>query len=182
MKNTRQEIENTLKELCEQVREKMKNSYALDFVNETIATDSAYFSDSFSEFADNNTSIYYSEQREYFNENTSECEDALLELYDSETIADIIKNEGLDSLVCKAGALGEYMAIERELYENEDDIKRALIIDYLLDNLDCVDIDNCNCEGLREFIDNLDCVDMSRIDELIDEAKAAKVLIDESED
>lgn len=68
---------------------------AFDFVETYEATSSAYFCEAFQEFADSQTSFYYADQRRYYEEHSSACEDALVELYDPDYLADIIKKEGL---------------------------------------------------------------------------------------
>lgn len=119
------------------------NPISHDFVNDNSLEQINYLSDAFSECADNETSLYYSDQRDYFNDHPQECENALLELYDKDSLADIIKNEGLDSLICKAGACGEYEANLSDLYENEDEIKEALTLKYLEEHKD-------DFKGLKE--------------------------------
>lgn len=127
--NKKELLENIKKEL-----EERTSDYALDFVADYDLKhlSSDYLGDCFHEFADNNTSIYYSDQRKYFEEHSTECEDALLELYDGDFLAEKIKKEGLDSLLCFAGAIGEYDAIYNELANDEENIKKLLVIRYLL--------------------------------------------------
>ena len=122
------------------------NDSSKDFVDDHNADDSVDLYDAFTEFADSRTSIYYSDQRQYYNEHTEECERALLELYDSNSIADYIKKNGLDGLICHAGAVGEYEAIYRELSEDDDKIVQCLMIKYLMDyceQLSADDVDTC---------------------------------------
>lgn len=119
------------------------NEISRDFVNESALENIRYLSDHFHEQADQMTSVYYADQRDYFNNHPQECENALLELYDKDSLADIIKNEGLDSLICKAGACGEYEANLSDLYENEDEIKEALTLKYLEEHAD-------DFEGFKE--------------------------------
>lgn len=137
------------------------NSISSDFINDRALLDSDYISDSFSEYADGATSIYYSDQWNYYVDNSSKCEDALLEFYDPDSIADLIKKEGLYHLCCKAGALGQYVENESELYEDEEKIKRCLIIDYLLninEYLDPSDIEEIAQEDFDRWDDYADLV------------------------
>ena len=132
-------MENTKKEILDQIKKEIEeetSDRALDFVSDYSLENNAndYLCDMFNEFADNNTSIYYSNQRKYFNEHSTECEDALLEFYDGDSIAEKIKKNGLDSLLCLAGSLGEYEAIYSELSQDEENIKKLLVIRYLLKN------------------------------------------------
>lgn len=108
------------------------NDISKDFADERALSDSDYISDSFTEYADSAVSIYYRDQYNYYVDNSEQCENALLELYDRDSLADIIKKEGLYNLCCKAGACGAFMENERELYDDLLNIKVCLIIDYLL--------------------------------------------------
>ena len=93
------EIKENLEQLFNEAYSELSDT-SKDFVGEHSADESSYLDDAFREFADSNTSIYYSDQRQYFNEHTEECENSLLESYDSDSIADYIKNNGLDGLIC----------------------------------------------------------------------------------
>lgn len=126
-----QEQKNNLQELRDSYLSKI-NDLSIDFVNDHALSDDSYISDSFTEYADGAVSVYYTDQHNYYVEHSEECESALLELYDPQSIADIIKNEGLYHLNCKAGAIGAYCENERQLYEDEDNILKALIVDYCL--------------------------------------------------
>lgn len=123
------ELERIKKELTEQM-----NGSAVDFSNEQDINYNDYLADLFHEWADNNTSIYYCDQHKYYEEHPTECEDALLELYDGDFLAQKIKQEGLYNLVCFAGAVGEYEAIYRELSQEEENIIKVLAINYLLEH------------------------------------------------
>lgn len=126
---------NEIKERLETIKkdlEESMNNYSLDFVSDYSIESSSYFSDAVSEFADNNISVYYSDQFKYYEEHTSESEDALLELMDGESITQMIKKEGLYNLCCYAGVCGQYYEITADLYEDEENIKKLLVIRYLL--------------------------------------------------
>ena len=144
--------------------EKECNDYSLDFVSDYEADDSSYLSDAFTEWADNDISIYYSDQFKYYEENPSECEDALLELYGGESIADKIKKDGLYSLCCLAGVCGQYNEITGDLYEDEEQIKKLLVVRYLIKH----DLYNLSDEELDELLDEAESADINRIDELLD--------------
>ena len=115
-----------------------QESYALlsdiskDFVDDSALSDSDYISDSFTEYADGAISIYYSDQHDYYLENSEECENALLELYDGDSLAQMIKKEGLYNLCCHAGVCGMFRKNESDLYDDIENIKVCLICDYLL--------------------------------------------------
>ena len=140
------------------------NSISLDFLRDYDLTSSSYLSDAFTEYADGATSIYYSDQRAYFNEHSTECEDALLELYDKESIANIIKERGLDSLLCLAGACGEYNANYADLSEDEENITKLLVIRWLLKN----DIFTLEESELAELLDEAADYRNDRISDLLD--------------
>lgn len=136
------------------------NSISSDFVDDRALSDSSYISDSFTEYADSAVSIYYTDQHNYYVEHSEECENALLELYDPESLADIIKKEGLYNLTCKAGAVGAYMENERELYEDQEGITKILIIDYCL---------NCDIYLTEEQIEEIASNDFDRWDDYAEE-------------
>ena len=126
--------ENVLKikrELEEQV-----NDISLDFVSyyDIETCSNHYLSDLYMECSDDHIGVYYSQQYKYFEENPTECEDALLELYDGESIAQMIKEDGLYALCCRAGVCYKYNKNYNELCEDEDNIKKLLIVRYLIKN------------------------------------------------
>ena len=132
------------------------NDISKDFADERALSDSDYISDSFTEYADSAVSFYYSDQHAYFLEHSDKCEEALLELYDPNSIADDIKNNGLYYLCCKAGACGAFMENERELYDDLLNIKVCLIIDYLLninEYLELADIEEIAEQDLDRWDD-----------------------------
>ena len=129
---------NEQKRILENYREDqiaIMNYISCDFVNDYSLTSGCYVSDSITEYADNAISVYLKDQHNYFLENSEECEAALLEYYDSDSIASLIKNEGLYNLCCRAGACGAFMKNSNDLYDDIERIKICLIIDYLL-NID----------------------------------------------
>lgn len=124
-----------------------------DFVEERKdLNNGGYFGDAFHEFADSNTSIYYADQKNYYLVHQEECDNALLELYDAESITELIKDEGVTSLMCKAGALGEYQAIYYELAGAEKEIKQLLALNYLIDNFDEFS-DNLTAEKVTDILE-----------------------------
>lgn len=157
------EIKKKLYELKEQMEE-TASGYSLDFVSDYEADSSSYLSDAFHEFADNNISVYYSDQFKYYEENQSECEDALLELCDGETIMEKIKHEGLYNVCCYAGVCGEYNKITSDLYEDEEIIKKLLVIRYLLK----YDIFTMTAEQVAEMLEEVEAANINKIDELKD--------------
>lgn len=127
-----------------------------DFADERALSDSDYISDSFTEYADSAVSIYYRDQYNYYVDNSEQCENALLELYDKDSLADMIRKEGLYNLCCKAGACGAFMKNESDLYDDLLNIKVCLIIDYLLninEYLELADIEEIAEQDLDRWDD-----------------------------
>lgn len=143
-----------LKELRNELSNNLSD-YSLDFLNDCRIEDNCYISDYISEFADRNTSIYYSEQRKFYYDNTELCENALIEFgYDLNQM--LKEGDTLDDLICKVGAIGEYMQIENILNDELEDIIKILIIDYIeANNIQCdIDIlDNIDIYRLEKFSD-----------------------------
>ena len=123
------------KTILEQMRVEayaLLNDISKDFVNDRALSDSDYVSDSFTEYADSAISIYYTDQYNYYVDHSADCEDALLEFYDKDSLAEMIKKEGLYNLCCKAGVCGAFRVNETQLYDDLANIKVCLIIDFLL--------------------------------------------------
>lgn len=135
------------------------NSLSQDFANDRALSDSAYISDAITEYADGAISIYYTDQYNYYVEHSEECENALLELYDGDSIAQLVKSEGLYNLCCKAGVCGAFQENERQLYDDLENIKICLIIDYCL---------NCDIFLTAEQIEDIAQNDFDRFDDYCD--------------
>ena len=119
MKNYKQHLYYAIRE--EASDPENMNEYSQDFINDYDATYNDYFCDAFSAFADNNTSIYYNQIRDFMKNNI-------------EAVNDAINEFGWDGCGCdlyKAGQMAEYMQIERELYDDFDDIKKCLALDLI---------------------------------------------------
>lgn len=150
--------------------EETMNSSSIDFVNDYSINnnENQYLSDLITEYADSSISIYYVDQYNYWNDHTDDCEQALLDLYDAETLKDIIKSQGLYNLCCTAGVCGQFNNIERELYDDIDNICKCLLLNYMIDNFykftkkdasyidDVIDITNYNnIDRMNELLNNL---------------------------
>ena len=152
------------KQILEQMRAEsyaLLNDISKDFVDDRALSDSDYISDSFTEYADSAISIYYTDQHNYYVDHSEQCEQALLELYNKDSLADIIKKEGLYYLCCKAGACGAFMENERQLYEDQENITICLIIDFLLninEYLKPSDIEEIGAQDLDRWDDYADQV------------------------
>ena len=150
-----QEQKNNLKNLRDDYLCAM-NAISSDFTDDHALSDSSYISDSITEYADSAVSIYYVDQHNYYVDHSDECESALLEFYDPESIAQIIKNEGLYYLNCKTGAVGAFVKNEEQLNEDKEGIIKILIIDYCL---------NCDIYLTEEQIEEIALNDFDRWDD-----------------
>ena len=115
-----------------------------DFVGDWRADSGAWICDAFSEYADGAISIYTRDQLNYFVEHQDECETALLNMYDAQSLYDVIKNEGLVSLEAKAAVYCMYENNYNHLSEDTANILICILIDWLIGHdldLDC-DLDN----------------------------------------
>lgn len=158
---TKQEIKTLLENIKKELEE-TASDYALDFVSDYEADSSSYLSDAFNEWADNSVSVYYSDQFKYYEEHATECENALLELYDSESIADKIKKDGLYSLCCLAGVCGQYNEIMGELWKDEETIKKLLVVRYLLK----YDIFDLTADQVAEMLEEVEAENINSINDL----------------
>ena len=82
---------------------------------------SGYISDIFQEIADGETSIYYSDIIKYIADNVEAVNDAIQEF----------GWDGCGADLYKAGQMAEYLAIERDLYNNEDEVKQLYAANYI---------------------------------------------------
>ncbi len=141
-------IEASMNEITEKI-----NDYSIDFLDDYAGLEVRYLRDLIDEFADNNISVYYSDQRKYYNDHYKECNDALLNYgYD---LNELLKECGdLDGIICRAGAIGEYDAIYTQLIEDE-----KAIIEYLrLYNLLQI-INELSIKKIEKYFENIlfDC-------------------------
>ena len=148
----------------EQLKDYLKDLYGT--VSEDLADCqySEYISDSISESADSFTSIYCSDRREFYYNNTELCMDAFRELgYELKDFDD------LDDAICRAGAVGEFMSLERQAYDELKEILNNYAVNYILRN--DIKITRQQLEDLLEEIElNYDRFDrFDEIDDLINE-------------
>lgn len=144
---------------------KTMNDSSIDFVNDCglEVNENNYIDDCFRDFADSSTSIYNATQRDFYFNHSALCDKVLLERYSGEDIAKIIKEDGLDALICEAGAIGEYETILNELYEDGDEIVQCLAIKYVLKHLEFV----VNFNEAYEKIENMCFYDVKRFGDII---------------
>lgn len=142
------------------------NEISSDFISSYSLDSYGYICDSIMEFADSETSIYYSYRKEFYNNNVELCENALLDYgYD---INELLKNgDSLDDIMCKAGAIGEFMKNEQDLYDDIENIILYLICDYVLENNINISIDD-----IENISNNINSGD--RWSNIIDEIEATQ--------
>ena len=97
--------------------------YGEDYIYDDY-TGYTYIDDSFREFADSNTSIYYTQIINFIAEHVEEVNDTINEF----------GWDGCGGDLYKAGQMAEYEMIYRDLIDHADDICLALAYDYLMDN------------------------------------------------
>ncbi len=161
---------NYLHEELNNIKKGFGDSYANDFIEE-VDNNCRDLGDAMNEFADSHASVYYSEQREYYYNNESECMDALNEYgYNLEDMA----REGmtLDDMICKAGAIGEYKAIYEEIAGEEEKIRQALAIKFLLDDFE-IEKQELTKEQYQEIYDYIfACADSEEPEDNADNLRA----------
>lgn len=112
-----------MKNLNELLNELKGNIYdtSEDFIFDYSASDSAYICDAFTEFAGSRVDIYYSDRAKWFGEHWDLVTDANDEL-------------GSTGDVMQDIAQAQFLQLERELYDDIEDIILALAYKYLMDN------------------------------------------------
>lgn len=105
-----EELEKEIEELENELNERGK-----DFYNDYDITSTKYLSDLFHEYADSNTSIYYSDIEEYYKTHIVESSNALKDF--GYTLNDF---EDLEDAMHRGSQLAEYTEIYTELAVNED--------------------------------------------------------------
>lgn len=167
----------TSKNILENIKKEIESEsddLVLDFVGDYDIESVHYLGDCFHEFADNNISVYYCDQFKYYEEHATECEDALLELYDKDSIVQKIRDEGLYNLCCFAGVCGQYNEQTGTLYSEEEHIKKLLVIRYLLKN-DIYLFDNEQINDILEQCEDYNIDEGSQLIDLIND-KISEIL------
>lgn len=167
MKNYKQALFNAISDSTNTTRENL-NDYSQDFITDHDADSSQYICDAINEFADNNTSIYYSSIKEYICNNFDAVEEAINEF----------GWDGCGGDLYKAGQMAEYMSIEREISEELEDVIKYITLDFIDSTDEANDeaeriwedlADEIKNELLDEFISDLENLDNdSRLDEISD--------------
>ena len=166
MMNYKQALYNAIEDSTSNAKENL-NNYAIDFIND-IYIGSQYICDAVTEFADNNTSIYYSDIEEFMSNNIDKVNDTISEF-------------GWDGCGCdlhKAGQLAEFCSIEQEIYDDLEDIIKYIMLDFIDSTDDANDdaeriweslTEERKTELLDDFICDLESIDNnSRLDDISD--------------
>lgn len=153
--NTQNNITEQIETLYDEHHNNLSD-YARDFLGDYADIDhnTQYICDAISDFADNNTSIYYSDIKNFIADHIDEVTDAI----------DEFGWDGCGSDLYKAGQTAEYLTIVREIYNNLDDIIICAACKYLIDN----DI-SLSDEQLEQLQQNLsDINNNNRFDDILD--------------
>ena len=143
-----------VKKLLEEVRGELSDN-SKDYVDNQDINSDDYFSDSFAEYADNNTSYYYSDQRKYYLEHSSECDDAFSELYSDKDIGIMAREGGVEGLIYEAGKIGEYVSIGNDLQDNLLNICKYLALEYLI-NKGFIEMPEENIENMFDMLSTIE--------------------------
>lgn len=124
---------------------------AQDFINEYGASDSGYICDLITEFADSNTSIYYTDIKNFIVNNFNAVTNAINKF----------GWDGCGSDLYKAGQTAEYLTIERAVYDDLTDIVKHLAIEYITNvysGLEVADSEQLS-DLLKELTRDLEAID-----------------------
>lgn len=119
---------------------------------------SSYICDIFTEIADNETSIYYSDIIKYIADNVEAVNNAIEEF----------GWDGCGADLYKAGQMAEYLTIERDLYNNENEVKQLYAANYIRHEYG-EEIPADTWSAVLDALDNIDTGD--RINDIDDAIK-----------
>jgi hypothetical protein len=144
------------------------NDKAVCFIDDIDADCGSYFCDAIQEVADNHTSIYYSDIKEFICNHFDKVEEAINEF-------------GWDGCGCdlyQAGQTAEFLANEQEIYEDFADIVKHLAMNFIESTEEASDeaerifssLSEIEQERLvDEFISELESIDTNdRIETIVD--------------
>lgn len=139
---------------------------AKDYVSDNRIDDSSYICDSISEYADSQVDIYYSDRAKWFAENWEKVDEAIAELGKSDNIMQDI-------------ATAQYLDNSNTLYHHLDDIKQALVVKYLKNDLGFETIDEDLLDEIFESIEDIDSGDRlndlkDKVDEILEDKEITK--------
>jgi hypothetical protein len=155
----------TLQELYKELINGLSD-IAKDYVSDKNIKYSSYICDSISEYADSQVDIYYSDRAKWFAENWEKVDEAIAELGKSDNIMQDI-------------ASAQYLENSNELYYDLDEIKQALVLKYLINDLDFETIDE---DLLDEIFENIEDIDNNnrlndlkdKVDEILEDKEITK--------
>lgn len=131
------------------------NDVSIDFVTDYSGSD-GYICDLFAEFADGQTSIYYSDIIRFISENVEAVNDAIEEF----------GWDGCGSDLYKAGQMAEFQKNEQLLYEDLTDICKLSALEMIAAVNDQISTDDWfSMESELEYIDNNDY--FSAVDDVV---------------
>ena len=148
---------NNIEQINELYNEHHNNlsDYARDFLGDYADIESSsYICDAISNFADNNTSIYYFDIKNFIANHIDEVTDAIEEF----------GWDGCGSDLYKAGQMAEYLTIERDIYNNLEDIVICAACKYLIDN--DISLRDEQLEQLQEELSDID--NNNRFNDILD--------------
>lgn len=144
------------------------NDYAQDFIDDNAPEYGGYICDKITEFADSRTSIYYYDIKQFIINNFDAVEDAINEF----------GFDGCGGDLYKAGQMAEFLTIEREIYDNLEDVIKYIALDFLDSDDDANEdagriweelSDDTRRELLRNALDEVEAIDNnSTLDEIED--------------
>lgn len=167
MKNYKLALYNAIDSSIEKYRNLLPG-YCEDFINDNAPEYGGYICDRVTEFSDNNTSIYYFDIKQFIINNLDAVEDAINEL----------GWDGCGGDLYKAGQMGEFLTIEREIYDNLEDVIKFITLDFIDSNDDANEdaeriweelSDETRRDLLRNALEEIEAIDHnSTLDEIED--------------
>lgn len=151
--NTTKEIKKVLTSgLLKQARESV-GEYAPFFCD---YDGNVYICDAITEIAYNNTSIYYSDIYKFIGEHPEAVEDAINEF----------GWDGCGGELYKAGQMGEFLQIERDIYNDLDNAILLWAYDYILNVLEINELSEKDADALAGCLESID--NNNRFDDIVE--------------
>lgn len=132
----------------------LKRDLSFTYGDQITSYNSGYICDVFSEIADSNVDIYYSDLFEWAKDNIGYIDEATEEF-------------GNPNDLIKQIQQGEFYAYEQDLYENQNSVLKLFAYNYLKDN-DIV-LDEDDLDDLDNYVEHLESDD--RLEDIIDYCK-----------
>ena len=151
----------TIKELQENIKDGM-NDFSIDFCADYCFSYPEYLDDAMREYADNQASVYTSDQEDFYFKHRDFCDQVaadfcLLESFDP-------RHDSIGDLIAKAGAWGEVEYNYNQLSEDAESIRLL----FALQRLDELNFDSITAEEWERVQDyaNEDEDDISGLDDI----------------